>query len=285
MRQVAKPYTASGDPVCRTAFPAVSSMFPAATYQWDGSVAAPGRQPGVRTSHLCHASQPWNMDTPMTEIRPPAVAGAFYPSGSRSSVRDLACCSRARRVPPDAVVPKALIAPHAGYIYSGPVAASAYARLAPARGRIKRVVLLGPAHRVAVDGLVLPGALGLQTPLGDRTARSRSRPLDRVAPAGEREPRGARARAFPGGALAVPAGCTGHVRCGPAGGRPRQYRGGRRSSGRLWGGDETLIVVSSDLSHYLGYEQAQATDRETARTILLRRPAAQLITRRAERLR
>ena len=63
-------------------------------------------------------------------------------------------------------VPKAIIAPHAGYVYSGPIAASVYARLAPARGTIERVVLLGPVHRVPVRGLALPGASALATPLG-----------------------------------------------------------------------------------------------------------------------
>ena len=75
-----------------------------------------------------------------------------------------------------AAVPKAIIAPHAGYVYSGPVAASAYALLAPARERIERVVLLGPTHRVAVRGLALPGVGALRDAArrrGDRPPRGR----------------------------------------------------------------------------------------------------------------
>ena len=102
----------------------------------------------------------------MTEIRPPAVAGTFYPEARDILSRDLATMLEAWPVSTRAPAPKALIAPHAGYMYSGPIAAAAYARLAPARGRIKRVVLLGPAHRVAIDGLALPGVAGLASPLG-----------------------------------------------------------------------------------------------------------------------
>jgi AmmeMemoRadiSam system protein B len=213
------------------------------------------------------------MDRPMTDIRPAAVAGAFYPAVREVLSRDLAVLLEgAPAVPLDAVVPKALIAPHAGYVYSGPIAASAYARLAPARGRIRRVVLLGPAHRVAVDGLVLPGALGLQTPLGivplDREAVRMIASLPQVS-----ESREAHAREH---CLEVHLPFLQAV-LGMFGVVPLVV--GRASTeevaevlDRLWGGDETLIVVSSDLSHYLGYEQAQAMDRETARTILLRRP-------------
>src|SRR5690606_35938631 len=79
---------------------------------------------------------------------------------------------------------KALIAPHAGYVYSGPIAASAYALLAPVRDLITRVVLLGPTHRVAVRGLAAPLAARFQTPLGavevDREAIERLRDLPQV---------------------------------------------------------------------------------------------------------
>jgi MEMO1 family protein len=209
----------------------------------------------------------------MTDIRLPAVAGAFYPAVREVLSRDLAALLEGiPALPLDAVVPKALIAPHAGYIYSGPIAANAFARLAPARGRIKRVVLLGPAHRVAVDGLVLPGSLGLQTPLGvvplDREAVRMIASLPQVS-----ESREAHAREH---SLEVHLPFLQAV-LGIFGVVPLVV--GRASTeevaevlDRLWGGDETLIVVSSDLSHYLSYEQAQATDRETARTILLRRP-------------
>ena len=209
----------------------------------------------------------------MTEIRPPAVAGAFYPAVREVLSQDIgALLEGVPALPTGTAVPKALIAPHAGYVYSGPTAANAYARLAPARGRIKRVVLLGPAHRVAVDGLVLPGALGLQTPLGvvplDREAVRLISSLPQVS-----ENREAHAREH---SLEVHLPFLQAV-LGTFGVVPLVV--GRASTeevaevlDRLWGGDETVIVISSDLSHYLSYDQAQATDRETARTILLRRP-------------
>jgi MEMO1 family protein len=208
----------------------------------------------------------------MTEIRPPAVAGAFYPEAREVLSRDLAALLEAAPLPPEAAVPKALIAPHAGYVYSGPIAATAYARLAPARGRIKRVVLLGPAHRVAIDGLALPGALGLSTPLGvvpvDREAVRSISSLPQVS-----ESRVAHAREH---SLEVHLPFLQAV-LGPFAVVPLVV--GRASPeqvaevlDRLWGGDETLIVISSDLSHYLSYEEAQASDRETAHTILRRRP-------------
>jgi len=107
-------------------------------------------------------------------VRRAAVAGSFYP-GDRTglvAVVDRLLTEARRAVPAGARVPKALIVPHAGYIYSGAIAASGYARLAPATGRIARVVLAGPAHRVWFDGLALPGADRLDTPLGPVRAAS-----------------------------------------------------------------------------------------------------------------
>ncbi len=100
-----------------------------------------------------------------SSVRPPAVAGLFYPAEAgllTRTVSDLLAGVDVAR----SQVPKALIAPHAGYVYSGPIAAHAYARLAAARGTIKRVVLLGPTHRVAVRGLAIPRARAFATPLG-----------------------------------------------------------------------------------------------------------------------
>src|SRR5687767_15913501 len=100
-------------------------------------------------------------------IRAPAVAGMFYPGANRELAQNLAeLLGAAAHEAPERAVPKAIIAPHAGYIYSGPVAASVYTLLAPARRRIERVVLLGPTHRVAVRGLALPGCRAFATPLG-----------------------------------------------------------------------------------------------------------------------
>jgi AmmeMemoRadiSam system protein B/AmmeMemoRadiSam system protein A len=173
---------------------------------------------------------------------------------------------------PNSTVPKALIAPHAGYMYSGSIAATVYARLTPARGRIKRVVLLGPAHRVAVDGLALPGTIGFVSPLGvvpiDREAVRSITSLSQVS-----ESRAAHAREH---SLEVHLPFLQTV-LGSFAIVPLVV--GRASAeqvadvlDRLWGGDETVIVISSDLSHYLTYDKAQVADRETVDTILQCRP-------------
>jgi len=202
-------------------------------------------------------------------IRAPAVAGMFYPGANRELAQNLAqMLGAAAHDAPERAVPKAIIAPHAGYIYSGPVAASIYALLAPARGRISRVVLLGPTHRVAMRGLALPGCEAFATPLGtvpvDAEAVAALRKLPQVGVSAQ--------------AHALEHSLEVHV---PflqvvlekftlvplAVGRATPQEVGDVLD-LLWGGPETLIVVSSDLSHYLNYNDAQALDRATATAIL-----------------
>ena len=100
----------------------------------------------------------------MQNTRFPAVAGMFYPAEPDILARDVRAMLAAAK--PCEHSPKALIVPHAGYVYSGPIAASAYTALKNVATRIRRVVLLGPTHRVAVRGLALPGAGIFATPLG-----------------------------------------------------------------------------------------------------------------------
>ncbi len=201
----------------------------------------------------------------MLTVRPAYVAGRFYPGDTVALGREVDRLLSAVTVPPDQPMPKALIVPHAGYVYSGPVAASGYARLQRAGGSIERVVLLGPSHHVAFQGLALPEADAFETPLGIvdldlealaqipqvRRSDAIHRPehslevhlpfLQRVAP---------KAKLVP---LAV----------GQA--SPFQVAAVVEA---LWGGPETVIVVSSDLSHYLPYRECRARDEETARQIL-----------------
>jgi hypothetical protein len=166
--------------------------------------------------------------------------------------------------------PKAIIVPHAGYVYSGPIAASAYARLKAAREDIiTRVVLLGPSHRVGFRGIAVSGMAAFATPLGqipvDRAKRWSKRGN---CPMSVSSGAGSRSGTQPGGASAVPARGAGRVQAGAAGGR--RCLGHRRSAlvlEALWGGPETLIVISSDLSHYQDYQTAQRMDRETSRAI------------------
>lgn len=204
-----------------------------------------------------------------TSVRAPAVAGRFYPGDRRELERHLAqLLGSAAHDAPERDAPKAIIAPHAGYIYSGPVAASAYALLAPARGHITRVVLLGPTHRVAVRGLALPGCTAFATPLGrieiDAAAVEALGRLPQVTVSPQ--------------AHALEHSLEVHVpflqvvlekftlvplAVGHAGAQEVA-----EVLEVLWGGPETLVVVSSDLSHYLPYNDAQAVDRATATSIL-----------------
>ena len=205
----------------------------------------------------------------MSSVRPPAVAGTFYPADARTLAADVDALLAATTDTADAAeAPKALIVPHAGYVYSGPVAARAYARLRGARARIRRVVLLGPVHRVPVRGLALPGAEAFATPLGsiqldlDACARLRSLPqVVESAPAHRLEhslevhlPFLQRVlEDFTLVPLAVGDASAEEV---------------AQVLDILWGGAETLIVVSSDLSHYLPYAHARTADAKTAAMIV-----------------
>ena len=204
----------------------------------------------------------------MSRIRPAAVSGSFYPAGQAALEQLVDHLLAAVPAATSGSAPKALIVPHAGYRYSGPVAASAYALLRPLTGAIRRVVLLGPTHRVAVRGLAMPGAQRFATPLGtvdvDQDAAAAIRQLpqvttDDLAHAGEHSievqlPFLQRTlkqfRLLP---LAVGDATAGEV---------------AEVLEILWGGPETLLVVSTDLSHYLAYEAACAADRNTVAAIL-----------------
>jgi len=168
--------------------------------------------------------------------------------------------------------PKALIVPHAGYVYSGPVAASAYACLASERTRIRRVVLLGPTHRVAIQGLALPESAAFDTPLGRV-------PLDAgLVKAVESLPQVTRSDAahamehslevqLPFLQVALGEFTLLPLAVGRVG--PDDVA---EVLDRVWGGPETLIVISSDLSHYRSYAEAQRLDQETARQIVALEP-------------
>ncbi|HUS27261.1 MAG TPA: AmmeMemoRadiSam system protein B [Kofleriaceae bacterium] len=200
-------------------------------------------------------------------VRPAAVAGTFYP-GDRAELQATIDGLLGVVDAPKGPCPKALIVPHAGYVYSGPIAASAFARVAPYGDRIKRVVLVGPAHRVFVDGLATPGAKKLATPLGEIT-------VDETALGGLNIPANAAAHArehsleveLPFLQRVVP-NATIVPLCGS--------RAAPEAVGRiletLWGGPETLIVISSDLSHYHPYAQGRAIDQMTCKAIVAREP-------------
>jgi AmmeMemoRadiSam system protein B len=209
------------------------------------------------------------MSQPALSTRNPAVAGMFYPGNRAELARSVAqMLGVAASVAPERPAPKAIIAPHAGYIYSGPIAASVYSLLATARHTIRRVVLLGPTHRVAVRGLALPGVAAFATPLGVVAIDPEA-----VAALDELPQVGTSAQAH-----AVEHSLEVHLpflqavlerfTLVPLAVGQADARAVAEVIDTLWGGPETLIVVSSDLSHYLPYDDAQALDRATAQAIL-----------------
>jgi AmmeMemoRadiSam system protein B len=201
----------------------------------------------------------------MNTVRNPAVAGQFYPAdspGLEAAVTTLLGETAGQ----GGAAPKALIVPHAGYMYSGPVAASAYARLRPWRDRYSRVVLLGPCHRVPLRGMALSSADAFRTPLGDvavdheTTARLDVPGLAVSDTSHEYEHSLEVHLPFLQEVLdefvLVP------VVVGDA--SAQEVAGLLKA---VWGGEETLIVISSDLSHYLGYDEAAAKDAVTCTRI------------------
>ncbi|MEW6677157.1 MAG: AmmeMemoRadiSam system protein B [Pseudomonadota bacterium] len=202
----------------------------------------------------------------MQSTRPAAVAGLFYPQNPRVLTGDVGRYLEAARQ--FSYQPKALVVPHAGYVYSAPIAASAYRLLAPMSKRIRRVVLLGPAHRVWVRSLALPEEQYFATPLGkldldsDAIATISHLPqVDIVPDAHAREH--ALEVQLPFLQLVL-----GYFRLVPllvGGATPDEVA---EVLDYLWGGKETVIVVSSDLSHYFPYTTGNKVDKATAQAIL-----------------
>ena len=206
----------------------------------------------------------------MSLSRSPAVAGLFYPGDPRVLKRTLD--DYLAEASPDGEPPKALIVPHAGYVYSGPIAATAYATLARVRASVHRVVLLGPAHRVPLRGLAASSADRFLTPLGpvelDRDAIDLALTLPQV-----RLMDAAHAQEH---SLEVQLPFLQEVLeqfslvpfvVGEA--DPEEVA---EVLDLLWGGPETLIVISSDLSHYHADAVARALDTATSAAIEALRP-------------
>ena len=199
----------------------------------------------------------------MSSIRETAVAGFFYPGDAdelEAEVRRLLAAAE----PGEGPAPKALIVPHAGYEYSGAVAASGYRLLEPAREQITRVVLIGPAHRVGGSTLMAHSANCFATPLGRVYVDPRTKMLPNVV---VRDDAHAREHSLEvhlpflqivlGEFQVVPL-LVGHV---PADAVAETLEA-------VWGGPETVVIVSSDLSHFHEYEKACKIDRVTADAIV-----------------
>ncbi|ADE16626.1 protein of unknown function DUF52 [Nitrosococcus halophilus Nc 4] len=208
----------------------------------------------------------------MATLRQPAVAGLFYPAdlvSLQTQIQNFFKTNDARGNPP-----KAIIAPHAGYRYSGPVAASAYACLRKVQGRIHRVILLGPSHRVPFYGIATSRANGFATPLGivpvnqddlqQALALPQVRALDEPhALEHSLEVQLPFLQEILGDFSLVPL-VVGHS-------SPQEVK---EVLDLFWGSEETLIIVSSDLSHYHDYTTAQQLDRATTKAIEALQPEA-----------
>lgn len=200
-------------------------------------------------------------------LREAAVAGSFYP-GDADVLRDTVDALLADAASVPAPLPKALVVPHAGYQYSGPVAASAYARAARGRGLVERVVVIGPTHRVPVRGIALAGAQGFITPLGVvRVAEDWA--MDRLStlPAVCISPESHRWEHSVEVQLPFIQRSLGDVEVVPL--LAGQATGDEVADvlEALWGGPETLLVISTDLSHYLPDHQARPIDAATVAKI------------------
>ena len=209
--------------------------------------------------------------TSYRSVRAAQVAGAFYPAGDNELVAMVERCLEIAR-PSGGVRPKVIVAPHAGYQFSGPIAGTAYAPLRVLSDIVTRIVLIGPAHRVAFKGIAITSTDAWATPLGlvpvDWTAVRRVLDVPGVA---------IEDRAFEAEhGLEVHLPFLQRVFSSPSivpllvGEAPAAMVSEVLS--RLWGGPETLIVVSSDLSHFHDVETARKLDSETGRLIELMRP-------------
>ncbi len=210
-------------------------------------------------------------------VREPAVAGLFYPGradvlsrtvralldAADAADANMAGGAGADRAAPHARPPKALIVPHAGYVYSGPVAASGYRRLRGAGARIKRVVLAGPAHRYPLRGIATHSARAFATPLGEIPIERavRSAPGVRVLDEAHEGEHSLEVH-LPFLQVALREFSLLPLLVGDASAQEvaaaLEY---------LWGGDETLIVVSSDLSHFEDMATARRLDARTASAV------------------
>ena len=201
----------------------------------------------------------------MTTVRTPAVAGMFYLNNARKLHEQIQ--NLLAQVTTAGPAPKAIIAPHAGYIYSGPVAASAYARLRAARDSIRRVVLLGPSHRVGFRGIAVSQMDAFATPLGniplDHEAIAQLRDLPYVGFLEQAHTQEHSLEVH----LPFLQEVLGDFKLVPlvvGDAEPEQVGAVLEM---LWGGPETLIVISSDLSHYHAYETARQLDAATSKAI------------------
>ncbi|PIE81141.1 MAG: AmmeMemoRadiSam system protein B [Chloroflexi bacterium] len=201
-------------------------------------------------------------------VRPAAAAGSFYPTNP-DRLRDMVQGYLRTAVIPETAVPapKAIIAPHAGYVYSGPIAGSAYVHVAPLAAQVQQVVMLSPAHTLAVRGLAASSAAHFRTPLGDvpldQEAVQRTLALNQVEIVDEAHVQEHGLEVH----LPFLQETLRNFRLVPFVVGQTTPEDVQEVLEILWGGQDTLIVISSDLSHFLNYKQAQQIDRATCAAI------------------
>lgn len=202
----------------------------------------------------------------MNKIRQPAVAGMFYPADKQSLKNDIHQYLNNVSVE-QKENPKAIVVPHAGYIYSGPIAASAFKQIIPFKDKINRVVLLGPSHRVAFTGLAVPESDVFNTPLGnipiDQKGIQQLSDLTQVI-ASDQAHRDEHSLEVQ---LPFLQEILGEFSLIPLVVGDAERFEVAEVINRLWGDEHTLIVISTDLSHYHEYNEAKQLDRATSDAI------------------
>lgn len=202
----------------------------------------------------------------MPSLRPPAVAGLFYPADPNTLQQNV---DRLLEQVDNTNLPaaKALVVPHAGYVYSGSTAAAAYASIRAQAPTIERVVLLGPAHRVGFIGLATPDAEAFHTPLGDIPLDLGALEAISVLPQIHQLDAAHQLEHSLEVQLPFLQRLLGQFLLVPLVVGDASTNEVAEVLEQLWGGPETLIVISTDLSHFLKYEQAQERDQATCRTV------------------
>ena len=199
-------------------------------------------------------------------VRLPAVAGQFYTSNPVELKQQINNFLQHAEMSQEAP-PKAIIAPHAGYIYSGPVAATAYKTLESIKAKIRQVVIMSPAHRYGFRGIAWSQADYFRTPLGDipvdKKAITKLDDLEYVMPL-EKAFEGEHALEVHLPFLQVSLEEFSILPFIVGMASPQQVA---EVLNRLWGDEQTLIVISSDLSHFHEYHQAQQQDKRTSNNI------------------
>lgn len=208
------------------------------------------------------------------QIRHPAVAGMFYPADENTLKYDIhQYLQQAHDAgSTSSIPPKAIVVPHAGYIFSGPIAASAYQQLVPLKHQIKRVVLLGPSHRVAFRGLAVPESDTFNTPLGnipiDQQGIQQLAGLSQViiSEQAHRDEHSLEVQ------LPFLQEVLDDFTLIPLVVGEANAEEVAEVIERLWGDEHTLIVISTDLSHYHSYQQAKQMDSSTSDAIINLKP-------------